>query len=183
VTTRLLALLVLLSALLLPTAALADSLSSTATVTVVVPPMPLAAEVQPGCAFAVEDGAHKAYCTVTLIVADPTLHNTGWKIALAATDFTCTCGGSLVPNALTVDAANAVVVINGQEVDPRGGPRLQANSIGRSTTSSPPVFVAKPGYGNGAYSVTLRLRLSVPAHTTPGSYVPEWSVKLIDSGP
>jgi len=166
-----------------PASTLADTYSATATVSVTIPPMPLAAVVQPGCEFVIGASIDKAYCTVTLIVADPTLRNTGWKITLAATDLTCTCNGLLPSNALTIDSSDEVVLINGQEIDRHGGPRLLANSIGRSTNSSQPLLVAKPDFGNGAYSVTLRLRLSVPAHSTPGTYVPVWSVKLSDTYP
>jgi hypothetical protein len=151
--------------------------SASATLSVVVPPRPLTAVALPGCSFTVTKGTKKAYCLVTIVVADPTLRNLGWRVTLSATHFSCVCGGTLPPNALTVFHADDVVVLNGQPVDRHGGPAVRAQAVGRTPASNAPLFVASPGFGNGAYSVTLTLRLSVPANTVPGTYVPTWSLK------
>lgn len=147
--------------------------------TVVIPQRPAQGGVVASCdGFVVTATEHKAYCTVTVAVADPTLHNTGWRLSLNATDFTCTCGGTLPPNALIVESSSGPVVISGQPVDSKGGPNLQVNSVGRSPDGSRPLMVAKPGFGNGAYTMTLTLRLSYPAKTKPGLYVPAWVVNV-----
>jgi hypothetical protein len=163
---------------LIPLSAQADTYSATATLTVTIPPRPVTAVVQPGCAFVVTASTHKAYCTATLLVADPTLINNGWRVSLGVSSFSNACGGSLVPNSLIVDSYEDVVVINGQPVDTQGGPKKQANSVGQTSSPSNPLLVAKPGFGNGAYSLTMVLRLSVPAKTTPCTYVPKFVVGI-----
>ncbi|MEA2527973.1 MAG: hypothetical protein QOF73_5200 [Thermomicrobiales bacterium] len=171
--------LILLILASMPVSALADTTSATATLTLVIPYRPPAAEVLPGCQFVVTAGGHKAYCTVTLIAADPTLRNKGWRVTLAVAGFSCTCNGTLPPNSLTIDSATAPTLINGQPVDSKGGPKLQANSVGQNTNSSRAQLVAKPGYGNGAYSVTMVLRLSYPYKTVPGTYIPTWLLSVV----
>jgi hypothetical protein len=167
-----------LLAMVPPLSAQGETISATTTLTVTIPPRPVSANVDPGCAFVVTSSTKKAYCTVTLNVADPTVLNNGWRVTLSVLEFTNTCGGSLPPNALTIDSAGTVVVINGQPVGQRGGPKVGANSVGQSLNSSKPTLVAKPGFGNGAYSVDLRLRLSVPSKTKPCTYVPTFVVGI-----
>jgi hypothetical protein len=168
----------LLGLALAPAAAMAST-TATTTLTVVIPPRPAQGGVIESCdGFVVTSSSHKSTCTVTIGVVDPTLHNTGWRLSLNATNFTCTCGGTLPPNALIVESVSGPVVIDGQPVDSKGGPKLQANSVGRSPDESRPLLVASPGFGNGAYSMTLTLRLSYPANTTPGLYVPTWVVTV-----
>jgi hypothetical protein len=170
------ALLVILA--LIPAVALANT-TATTTLTLVILDQPARGAVVSSCdGFVVTANANKAYCTIIVAVADPTLKNNGWKLSLNATNFTCACGGTLPPNALTVESSSGPVLINGQPIDSKGGPSLQANAVGRSPDGSRPLLVAKPGYGNGAYAVTLTLRLSYPAQTTPGLYVPTWVVNV-----
>lgn len=152
--------------------------SATTTLTVTLPPRPVSANVDPGCAFVVTSSTKKAYCTVKLSVADPTVINNGWRVSLGISSFSNACGGSLVPNSLIVDSYEGVVVINGQPVDSHGGPRKLSNSVGQTSNPSNPLLVAKPGYGNGAYSMTMVLRLSVPAKTMPCTYVPTFAVGI-----
>ncbi|MEA2585491.1 MAG: hypothetical protein QOF33_3576 [Thermomicrobiales bacterium] len=190
-------LLLLLLLAFLPARALADSTSATATLSVLVPPMPVAAAVLPGCQFVVTAGAKKAYCTVTLIMADSTLRNKGWQAKLAVTSFSCACGGKLSPKSLTVHSAQGPTLINGQPVSTKGGPKFvrddhdddedddddddegeHDDGDGWSLSSSRPLVIAKPGYGNGAYSVTLVLELTIPKKTVPGTYIPTWFVSM-----
>ena len=169
--------LLFLSFALVPTAVIAQT--ATTTLTVTVPERPLQAGVLSSCdGFVVTSASHSATCSVTVEVVDPTLHNTGWRLSLSASRIACDCGGTLPPDALTVALTTGPVFIDGQPVDPQGGPRLEANAVGRGPSSKTPLLVAKPGFGNGAYSVTVELRLMYPAHTTPGVYVPTWVVTV-----
>jgi hypothetical protein len=168
----------LLSLALVPVAALANP-SATTSISIIIPEQPADGGVISSCdGFQVTTSANKAYCTITVAVGDATLQNKGWKLSLNATNFTCACGGTLPPNALTIESSSGPVLINGQPIDLKGGPSLQANAVGRSPDGSRPLLVAKPGYGNGAYAVTLTLRLSYPAKMTPGLYVPTWVVNV-----
>jgi hypothetical protein len=78
---------------MLPSTVSAETVTpATATLSVTVPRMPLAAVVQPGREFVVAASTKKAYCTVTLIVADPTLMNKGWRVSLGVSSFSNACG-------------------------------------------------------------------------------------------
>jgi hypothetical protein len=164
-----------------PVTVSADTLSSTATVSVVVPVQPLSALIEDECEFVVGPKTNKTFCTLTLVVAQPTVHNSGWVASLSYARIGCSCGHTLTPRALVVADSEDVVVINGQSVDQKSGPKLVANSISPSGKASQPFFRAKGDFGNGAYSVTVTLRLDVPAHTPQGTYIPVWSIKLIDA--
>lgn len=174
--------LVLIALALLPAGAQAGTVIGTATttLTVTLPPRPLVGEVTSSCAFVVVQGGHKATCWVTVSVADPTAQNDGWKLGLSVSGLTCTCGGTLPPSSLTIQSSNGPTLINGQPVSAQGGPKLQANSVGQSATPHNALLVAKPGYGNGAYTVAVELRLSYPANAKPGTYVPTWVVEVED---
>jgi len=174
---RLISSLFLLSIAFLPASALADT-TATTTLTITIPERPVSAEVLTLCEFVVVEGEHSASCTITVAVADPTVRNVGWRLGLTATNIACECGGTLPPNSLAVSGSSGLTVIQGQAIDATGGPRLQANAVGRGLSQHASLLVAKPGYGNGAYAVTVQLRLMYPAKTAPGVYVPEWSLAI-----
>ncbi len=174
---RLIKALFFLSLAILPTGVMADT-TATTTLTVTIPERPVMAEVLNPCEFVVVEGGHSATCTITVAIADPTVRNVGWRLGLAAETISCECGGTLPPNALTVSASSGLTVIQGQPIDATGGPRLQANAVGRGLSPHASLLVAKPGYGNGAYAVTVQLRLMYPTNTAPGVYVPDWSFAI-----
>jgi hypothetical protein len=164
---------------LLPTSARADTVvTGTATLTVVVLPSPLDAAILPGCEFVVATSTETVSCNATLIVADPTLSLTGWRVTLAVLDLTCTCQQALSPDLLTVQAIAGPIFVNGQPIDRENGPVVESDSLGQSLKSPIAITSAQPSYGNGAYSYTLVIRLAVPNNTLPGTYVPEWTIGL-----
>jgi hypothetical protein len=179
-TTAILAIVALFALAAVPLTARGEPAGTTATMTlsVTIPPSPVVANVLPGCQFVVVQGQNKAYCTATLIVADPTLINQGWRVSLGISSFSNACGGSLVSNSLIIDSHQPVQLINGQPVDSKGGPSKVSNSVGQKANPSNPLLVAKPGYGNGAYALTMVLRLSYPAKTKPCTYLPTFAVAI-----
>lgn len=171
--------LLLAMAMLLPSGARADGLSATATLSVTILPTPLAATLLPGCQFTVSPTTETATCRATLLVSSPTPSAFGWRVTLAAAKVTCGCGQTLPTKSLVIDGSDEVVFVNGQPVDTVGGPRFPTASMKRSLAKSRPVLLARPTYGNGAYSVTMVIRLNVPKHAGAGVYVPTWTIGLV----
>lgn len=71
-----------------------------------------------------------------------------------------------------------LTVVDGQPLDAIGGPKLDATAVGRGLTPEASLLVAKPGYGNGPYSVTIQVRLNCPEDAISGTYVPTCSVQI-----
>jgi len=161
---------------LIPGAALAQT--STATLRVVVPERPLQANVTSSCAaFDVTPSNRAATCTLTIEVVDPTLHNTGWNLSLSATRIECVCGGALPPEALIIASINGPVWNEGQLPDSVNGPKLQTAAVGFAPDPARPLMTANAGHGNGAYAITVTVRLTYTNETASGAYVPTWVAK------
>jgi hypothetical protein len=147
--------------------------------TVTVQPSPLLADVKSGCTFVVERGSNVADCTATIRVAQPTLETRGWRLGLSVSGLiNQATGASLPASAVAILAGGAVSATAGQSIDAAGGPHLPAQTINASLDQSRPVVVAEPGFGNGAYTVTIRLRLTLPEGAEAGTYVPGWSIDV-----
>jgi hypothetical protein len=150
--------------------------TGTATISVTVLPSPLDAAILPGCEFVVQASSRTALCNATLLVADPTLSMTGWRVTLAATGLTCDCQQSLPAELLTLQAVVGPTFVNGQPIDMKNGPIVESHSLGQALTAPVPITKSQPEYGNGAYSFTLVVHLAIPINATPGTYVPEWLI-------
>jgi hypothetical protein len=146
------------------------------TFTVTVESSPLLTRVAPDCVFTVGESG-QADCTLTIVVAQPTLELRGWKVWLATTAVAEVTTGAPLPGAtVALVAAAELAVDGGQPVDAVGGPFVPAFQVNEPLSQNRALIVAKPGYGNGQYTVVTRFRLTVPDGTPAGVYRPTWSV-------
>jgi hypothetical protein len=151
--------------------------SASLTLTFTIRPMPLVAEVQPSCQFVVSAGATTADCTASVLVAQPTFEEDGWRMSLAAASIADPRTGSTLPvSALSLVPGSSLSVQGGQPIDTTGGPYLATARLSSTFDSARTILVAEPGFGNGSYLATVNFRLSLPPDAAPGTYVPSWIV-------
>ena len=106
--------------------------------------------------------------TPTLNVDDLTGAKLGWNVTLQATDLTWTAtnggpdGGSSIPaSALFFSGTSAVSSTAGDD---------WSGNLGTTGTLNSPVTILSTNGGNGAYSGTVNLTLTIPGQTTVGTY-------------
>ena len=175
--------LALAALLCLPASGCLAGQSASFTVTVTIPSYPLLAAVQPGCQFVVAADDSTVDCVATVRVFQPTLEPDGWLLALSVTGLVDTATGSSLPPAAVSRLPGGTLTLNrGQAIDPVGGPHFSGIDPNNAALDHPQtVLVAEAGFGNGFYIVTIDLRLAVPAHTVPGTYVPTWAVGVTNA--
>lgn len=93
----------------------------------------------------------------------------GWNVTIQASEWAKDGGGTAIPDtAFALTQVTNPNVVSGQGIDNNGGPKL-VNSIG-VLNQSRKVLQATPGYGLGAYSQNLGVKLTIPGVTLPGTY-------------
>jgi hypothetical protein len=174
---RLIGALALALACLLSTSDCFASRTASFTVTVTIPEYPLMATVLPGCEFVFGGGEEVVECTAELLLAQPTLETDGWRLELSIDDVRDINTTSALPSsAVALKSYGELIVSYGQAVDPSGGPFLANTALFQSMDMPRTVVAADPGYGNGVYRAEVQLRLTVPANTAPGTYVPTFTI-------
>jgi hypothetical protein len=152
--------------------------SASISLTLEIEPAPLVARVDSNCVFVV-NGPATLSCGIVLLVGQPTHTDAGWRVSLATTGVVDTDSGKALPaDALSLAGVEPVVFDQGQAIDLVGGPSYTSSGTGQTLDTPRPVLVAEPGFGNGVYSETIRLVLTVPEGAAPGNYVPEWSIDI-----
>lgn len=152
------------------------------TLSVTIPSSPLLAQVEPGCAFAITAETRSAVCAVTIRMAQPTLEVNGWRLSFSSGGaIEQTSGAALPASALQIEALQSIVATQGQAIDAAGGPYLPSNVAHRSLNEAQTVVMANPGFGNGAYTAAILVRLTAPEDAAPGSYSPLWIVGVTNN--
>jgi hypothetical protein len=111
--------------------------------------------------------------TMTLTADDSTGSNLGWNVTIQSSAFVYSGSGSGsdIPAAnFSLTAAGAATRTAGQAVDALGGPKVPAISPVGTLDSARKVLQALPLFGNGTYTQSLSVSLSVPADAAAGTY-------------
>ena len=107
--------------------------------------------------------------TMTITAAEVGCAAQGWNVTVQSSDWTHLDGGPAIPaSAFSVTQVETPASVSGQGIDAFGGPR-QVNNVG-SLNQSRKVLQAQPGYGLGAYSQVLGVKLTIPGTALPGTY-------------
>lgn len=106
---------------------------------------------------------------LTLSAAENGCAAQGWKVTIQASAWAREGGGTAIPaNAFALTQTTNPQQVSGQPIDPNNGPKL-VNELG-TLDQSRKVLNANAGYGLGAYTQTLGVKLTIPAVTLPGTY-------------
>jgi hypothetical protein len=93
----------------------------------------------------------------------------GWKVTLQASAWAKEGGGTAIPaNAFALTQTTNPAYVSGQQIDATNGPKL-VHELG-TLDQSRKVLNANAGYGLGAYTQSLGVKLTIPAVTLPGTY-------------
>lgn len=152
------------------------------TLSVTIPASPLLAAADPGCQFTITRDTRTAECALTIRMAQPTLTEHGWRLSLAASGARGAATGASVPaSAMSFDAGQTLVATGGQAIDPVGGPAIPAPAPGRTLDEARTIVAAEAGFGNGAYTVVITVRLIAPDDAPAGTYAPAWIVSVANN--
>ena len=106
---------------------------------------------------------------LTLSAAEQGCAAQGWKVTIQASAWAKDGGGTAIPaNAFALTQTTNPAYVSGQQIDPNNGPK-PVNELG-TLDQSRKVLNANAGYGLGAYTQTLGVKLTIPAVTLPGTY-------------
>lgn len=113
--------------------------------------------------------------TMTLTADDSTGSNLGWNVTIQSSDWVYSGGngGSNIPAAnLSLTSASAATQTAGQAVDPLGvgGPKVPVVSPVGTLDAARKVLQAQVLFGNGTYTQTLGVSLTIPAQSAAGTY-------------
>lgn len=107
--------------------------------------------------------------TLTLTAAETGCAGQGWNVTIQATDWTRQGGGASFPaSALSLEQVTNPAQLSGQGIDTFGGPKL-VNELG-TLDHSRKVLQAGQGFGLGAYTQVLGVKLTIPAVAPAGAY-------------
>lgn len=116
--------------------------------------------------------------TMTLTVSD-SAPGAGWNVTILASAFAYSGanGGTSIPAAnLSITEARAPVVVDGQAIDPSGGPKVPAAGATGTLDVTRKTIQADVGYGGGTYTQALAVSLVVPADSRAGTYTASLTV-------
>jgi len=111
--------------------------------------------------------------TMTLTADDSTGSNLGWNVTVVSSAFVYSggSGGTNIPAAnFSLTSAAAPVMTAGQAVDTLGGPTVPATSPVGTLDNARKTVQAVALFGNGTYTQTLGVSLSIPAQSAAGTY-------------
>jgi hypothetical protein len=111
--------------------------------------------------------------TMTLTADDSTGTNLGWNVTIQSSAFVYSggFGGTNIPAAnFSLTSAGAATVTAGQAVDATGGPKVPAISPIGTLDSARKVVQALALFGNGTYTQSLGVSLTIPASAAQGTY-------------
>lgn len=123
--------------------------------------------------------------TVTLAVDDSSGTGQGWNVTVqsAGLEYSGEYNGAPIPaQNLAITSAGAPATTAGQGIDSLGGPKVPDTNATGSLDQPRKVLQANPEYGQGSYSQSLDLSLTVPAMSRAGAYSGVLIVS-INSGP
>ncbi len=122
---------------------------------------------------------------LTLMVDDSSGTGEGWNVTVQSGNFVYSglYGGSDInASAFEILTANTPQYASGQAIDGSNGPKVPAANATGSLDAARKVLQANSGYGQGGYSQTLNVRLTVPAMARAGTYTASLTV-TISAGP
>ena len=122
---------------------------------------------------AVAHSAQTSTGTMTLTVDDSTGSNLGWNVTIVSTAFVYTGSnsGTDIPAAdFSLTSAAAPVRTAGQAVDATGGPKVPVVSPLGTLDSARKTVQALVLFGNGTYTQSLGVSLTIPADSAAGTY-------------
>jgi hypothetical protein len=111
--------------------------------------------------------------TMTLTADDSTGSNLGWNVTIQSSAFVYSgsSGGSDIPASdFSLTSASAATKTAGQAVDAVGGPKVPAISPVGTLDSARKVLQALALFGNGTYTQSLGVSLTIPAQAAEGTY-------------
>jgi hypothetical protein len=111
--------------------------------------------------------------TMTLTADDSTGSNLGWNVTIQSSAFVYsgTSSGTDIPAAnFSLTSAGAATATAGQAVSGVGGPKVPAISPIGTLDSARKVLQALALFGNGTYTQSLGVSLTVPADAAQGTY-------------
>lgn len=120
--------------------------------------------------------AHSAQAqtgTMTLTADDSSGSGAGWNVTIQSSDFVYSGAnsGTDIPAAnFALTAAAAPAMTAGEAVDATNGPKVPATSPVGTLDSARKVVQAEVGYGEGTYTQSLDVELSIPAQSRAGTY-------------
>ena len=97
----------------------------------------------------------------------------GWNVTIVSSAFVYsgTNGGTNIPAAnFAITAAAAPVITAGQAIDATGGPKVPAVSPVGTLDTARKTIQANGGFGQGTYTQSLGVRLTIPAQSRAGTY-------------
>jgi hypothetical protein len=169
-------------AMALPATSVLAAQTASITLSITIPASPLLAAVDPGCQLTITTEARTATCAVRIRMAQPTLTEHGWRLLLAASGARDAATGATVPaSALSFDASQTIVSTGGQAIDPVGGPFFSSMAPGRALDAPQTIVSAGAGFGNGAYTAVIIVRLTAPDGAPAGTYTPSWIVGVANN--
>ncbi|CAN5724773.1 hypothetical protein BH23CHL2_BH23CHL2_21010 [soil metagenome] len=122
---------------------------------------------------------------LNLTVDDSSGTGEGWNVTVQSSNFVYSGlynGADINASAFEIITANSPAFISGQAIDGANGPMVPASNSTGSLDVARKVLHANAGYGQGSYSQTIGVRLTVPGTTRAGSYTSSMTV-TIASGP
>lgn len=118
--------------------------------------------------------------TLSLTVDDSRGAGTGWNVTVQASAFT-SGANSIAASNFSLTGANAPTATAGQAVDATNGPMVPAATTFPATLDAArKVIQANSGYGQGTYSQTMDVSLTVPGQTKAGTYTSTLTVTSTD---
>ena len=122
---------------------------------------------------------------LNLTVDDSSGTGEGWNVTIQSSNFVYSGlynGTDISAANFEILTANAPQFISGQVIDGANGPKAPASNSTGSLDVARKVLHAGAGYGQGSYSQSLGVQLTVPGMTRAGSYTSSLTV-TIGSGP
>ena len=109
--------------------------------------------------------------SMVLTADDSTGSNLGWNVTILSSAFVHSGGGASIPAAnFSLTSAAAPTRNAGQAIDPTGGPKVPIVSPVGTLDSARKTVQALVLFGNGNYSQTLGVSLSIPGQSAAGTY-------------
>ncbi|MEZ4523752.1 MAG: WxL domain-containing protein [Thermomicrobiales bacterium] len=122
---------------------------------------------------------------LTLTVSDASGTGEGWNVTVQASNFIYSGiynGSDINASEFEITTANSPQYNSGQAIDGSNGPKVPAANATGSLDVARKVLQANAGYGQGSYSQTLAVRLTVPPMARVGTYTSSLTV-TIGAGP
>ncbi len=111
--------------------------------------------------------------SMTLTTDDQTGTGAGWNVTIQTSDFVYSGSnsGTDIPAAnFALSSADAPTMTAGQAIDVTGGPKVPASSPVGTLDSARKVIQANANYGQGTYTQSLDVNLTIPEQSRAGTY-------------